>query len=376
MTRTEELRLLLLVKGLGLGGVERIVVDLARGLAAQGVAVTVANVNPDRGRLRSPIIESGVEVVDLDGSDLIGFKAAARLARLVRSRRYDVVHVHGPLPAVLARLSTIGESSPCVVTTSHTPWSSLRAPTRLAWWLTARRDDASIAVSSAVAASLPRAAGASTHVIPHGVDPERIHAVRSRYPHADSDESAPLRAIVVAGHRDAKNYPNLLRSIRAAVDLGADFHVLAFGDGASRDAHAAMAESLGIADRIRFLPRVDDVLSQIAQSDVLIVASDFEGQPMVAAEALALGVPVISTAVGRVPEMVTPAVGRVVATRDPRALGSALAELARSPALRNELADAARSRPLGWTVDDVVERHLELYADLVDGVYRAGNRQR
>ena len=105
---------------------------------------------------------------------------------------------------------------------------------------------------------------------------------------------------------------------------------MTIGDGPSVNVHTELARSLGIADAVEFMPATEDVLKHIARADLLVVASDYEGQPIVVAEALALGVPVVATAVGRVPELVDASIGRVVPPRDPVALGAALAELARA----------------------------------------------
>ena len=145
----------------------------------------------------------------------------------------------------------------------------------------------------------------------------------------------------MASHRDAKNYPNLLHGVRSAIDAGAPIRLVTIGDGPNLGAHIELARTLGLGDVVTFQPSTDDVLTEIAGADILVVASDYEGQPIVVAEALALGLPVVATAVGRVPEMVNTSVGRVVPPRDPTALGAALAELATSPELRAEMSAVA-----------------------------------
>lgn len=358
-----EPRVLLVTKGLDLGGLERIVADLAVGLAKRGVPVEVAVVNSDRDRLAGPIESSGVTLHRLGGTDRIGRAAAVRLARLVRGGQYDIVHVHGPLPAALVRVvAPRGGSAVAVVTTSHTPWGSLNRLTRLAWRLTAGRDTASIAVSSAVAASLPGRAGRNCLVVPHGVDLQLVARARSAAP-ASSDVCTVL---TVASHRDAKNYPNLLKAVRIAIDLGARLRLVSIGEGPGLATHAALAHQLGLDDVVTFEPPTEDILARIADSDVLVVASDYEGQPIVVAEALALHKPVVATAVGRVPEMVTPSVGRIVPPGDAEALGAALAELANSPETRLALARAAAEQPVSWTLDDALDAHQALYKRLAD----------
>jgi glycosyltransferase involved in cell wall biosynthesis len=358
-------RILLVTKGLDLGGIERIVVDLALGLAARGIAVEVAVVNSDRGRLIPPLEAGGIVVHCLDGTDLIGVRASVRLVRLIRGGRFDVVHVHGPLPAVVARLGALG-AHPRVVTTSHTPWSSLRRITRTGWRATARFDAATMAVSSAVAASLPASVRATTTVVPHGIDPIRIAAARTGARAARPPQGAgPITVTTVASHREAKNYPNLLCAIRRAIDDGADLRLVSIGDGPALDAHVELARTLGLADIVAFTPATEDSLRLVAGADILVVASDYEGQPIVVAEALALGIPVVATAVGRVSEMVDASVGRVVPPRDPVALAAALNELATAPSLRAQLADNAWQRPDGRTIADVIDDHLTIYRSIV-----------
>ena len=355
----EPTAVLLVAKGLDIGGIERIVVDLAVSYARRGVPVEVAVVNDRRDQLLPLLTDAGVVVHRLGGSDRIGVAAARRLARLVAQPRFDVVHVHGPLPAVVARLARRHRP---IVTTAHTPLGALRLPTRLAWRLTAGRDAASVAVSAVVAGSLPRRVAARTLVLPHGVDPAAIAGtLATAGPRA---ESGAVTAVAVASHRDVKNYPNLLRAVKAARDLGAPLHLVAVGAGPELERHRALAAQLGLADAVAFQTPGHDVLGVIADGDLLVVASDYEGQPLVVLEALALGRPVVATAVGRVPELVSPAVGRVVPPGDPQALGAALAELAGDAELRRQMGAAALHEGHTWTLDDVVDAHLALYAEV------------
>ena len=346
---------LLVTKGLDIGGIERIVVDLAIGLHQRGEHVEVAVVNSSRGALTPALTDAGVTVHALGGTDRIGFSAMRRLSRLVRNDRFGVVHVHGPLPAALTRL--VPGHRP-IVSTSHTPWTSLHVLTKRAWRLTAGLDAATIAVSTGVADSLPRAARQRTTVIPHGIS---AATARRAIGEASAAPTGNVGVIVVASHRDAKNYPNLIRAIKVAVSLNADIRVVAVGEGPGLEAHRRLASDMGLDDVIAFESPTPDILPRIASHDLLVVASDYEGQPLVVSEAFAVGVPVIATSVGRVPELVTPDVGRVVPTRDPEALGHAIAELASDPGTRRTMGLAALERSLQWTMDDVVKAHLAVY---------------
>ncbi len=352
-------RVLLVTKGLDIGGIERIVVELAVALTKRGVPVEVAVVNDSRDQLIPLLAEAGIVVHRLGGSDRIGVAAGRRLAGLVKDRRFDIVHVHGPLPAALARV--VPGHRP-VVTTSHTPLGAVRLPTRLAWRLTASRDAATVAVSAVVSSSLPRRVAVRTVVIPHGVDPVAIARTLAEVQPRPATDT--VTAVTVASHRDVKNYPNLLRAVKVARDLGAKLRLVAVGTGPELERHRALAAELGLSDVVTFEAPVRDVLGVIAAADLLVVASDYEGQPLVVLEALALGLPVVATAVGRVPELVSPAVGRVVPPGDPQALGAALAEVAGDADLRAQMGEAAHHEGHTWTLDDVIDAHLALYSEV------------
>ncbi len=352
---------LLVTKGLDFGGIERIVADLAAGLRRRGVDVDVAVVNERRSQLADAVTRSGARLIGLGGSDKVGVSAAWRLARLARSGSYGVVHVHGPLPAVVLR--SVPGGAP-VVTTSHTMWGSLRRSTRVLWHLTASRDAVTVAVSSAVMESLPARVSRRTHVVPHGIDVAAIERARATMPR---EPSADVIAICVASHRDVKNYPNLLRAFAAARRTVPALRLVAVGDGPDVARHRQLAAELGLDDAVSFEPATPEVLERMAAADLLVVASDFEGQPLVVMEAMALGLPVVATAVGRVPELLGPAEGRIVSPGDSNALAAALVEVASNSDLRCVLGERARVVSGSWTLEDVIDAYLGLYSSAASG---------
>ena len=355
MSEPSALRVLLVTKGLDIGGIERMVVDLANALARHGADVHVAVVNDRRDALLGQLQLPAAHVHRLGGTDHMGWRSIRALARLVRSDAFDVVHVNGPLPAVVARL--VPGRRP-IVTTSHTPLRALHPLTRWAWRLTARLDAAPIAVSAAVAASMPARIAARIQVIPHGLDVKAVEAARAHANHRTDDR---VRLVTVASHRNAKNYPNLLRAVHLAIRKGADVSLVAVGDGPDLERHRALSAELGLSSVVEFRPATAEVLQVIAGVDLLVVASDYEGQPLVVMEALALGVPVVATAVGRVPELVTPSVGRVVTPGDPEALATAIAELALDRDQLTVLRDNTTQSAGSWTLDEVAKTHLGVY---------------
>ena len=175
-----QVRVLWLIKGLGLGGAERLLVAAAGVHDRAAFAIEAAYVVPEKDALVPALREKGVLVTCLGGSPV---PWVVKLRALLASGRYDVVHAHSPLLAGAARLAARTmprRRRPGIVTTEHNGWSTFALPTRLLNAVTAPLDDATLAVSEQTRASIwwPRTR-ARTEVVVHGVDLAGLDAARS-----------------------------------------------------------------------------------------------------------------------------------------------------------------------------------------------------
>ncbi|RAH99416.1 colanic acid biosynthesis glycosyltransferase WcaL [Acuticoccus sediminis] len=184
--------------------------------------------------------------------------------------------------------------------------------------------------------------GRSVDLVYHGLDLSLFH------PEAKRGEG-PLRILSVCRAVEKKGLDDVFRAL-ARLDVDWRFEHVG-GGGLVKDL-TGLAERLGIADRIAFLgalPR-EDVVAAYRRADVFVLASriarngDRDGLPNVIMEAMAMGLPVVSTEVSAVPEIVTAETGILVPPRDAAALGKALADLAASPETRTRLGQAGAAR--------------------------------
>ncbi len=121
-------------------------------------------------------------------------------------------------------------------------------------------------------------------------------------------------------------------------------HLVVVGDGALRRSLESLVEALGLGGNVHFLGWRRDLPAIYAASDVLVVTSRNEGTPVAIVEALAASRAVIATAVGGVPDVVTPGVsGLLVASDDVDHLVSAMTRLAAEPSERKRLGCASRA---------------------------------
>jgi glycosyltransferase involved in cell wall biosynthesis len=148
--------------------------------------------------------------------------------------------------------------------------------------------------------------------------------------------------LVVTASRLApqKDLPVMFEALASAET---PFVLAILGTGPQEAELRRAAAGLGIAERVRWLGFRPDVADYVAAADVFCLSSVWEGVPLAAQEAILLGVPVVATAVGGMPELVEDAVtGRLVPPRDPAALASALRQVLASEALRKTFAEGAR----------------------------------
>jgi glycosyltransferase involved in cell wall biosynthesis len=180
-----------------------------------------------------------------------------------------------------------------------------------------------------------------TQLVYHGLDFGGIGARPSRRP-------GPFRILSVGRLVEKKGFDDLLAAL-ASLDKGLDWRFDHIGGGELSGALRARADAAGLADRITWhgAQSRDVVFDHLAQADLFVLparisrSGDRDGLPNVLMEALAFGVPAISTDVSGIPELIEHGrTGWLVPQRDPRALAAAIAALMADEALRQRLAAA------------------------------------
>jgi glycosyltransferase involved in cell wall biosynthesis len=324
-------RVLVLIKGLGIGGAERLIAEGALHWDRRGLDYRVAYFLPWKNQLVEEIAGLGIAVDCLGSKRGLGMTAYRRLRSLVSDWRPDIIHSHLPTAGIMARLA--GRTP--VVYTEHNIAGSYRQPTRLVNRLTYGRNAAVIAVSDAVAESLVGFPGVPPRVIPNGVSvsvsPSEIEVVRAEL------GIRPGQALVahVGNIRPHKGHENLIAATTLLVAKQPNVLVVSVGAEKNEGDLArvrASAEAAGVSHHIRFMGRREDARSFLAASDVVVNPADVEGLPLAILEGLALSRPVVATAVGGVPAVVVDRVtGLLVPPGDPEALAAGIVEALESP---------------------------------------------
>lgn len=357
------------------GGLESVVLALAAGHAAQGHSVRIAAVM-DRATNQFVVDARAtgldVEIINSPPRSVRPERDAIR--RLLQRHQFHVLHSHGYRSDVL-NLGIARRMGVPTVSTLHgfsaTDWKA-----RAYEWLQlrgVRRASAVVAVSANVSRRVADSgvAPTSVHLIPNalGADPGFLSSYDAR---ASLGLGSDIN-IAWVGRMSAEKAPDvMLEAMTHIRDL--DLMLSFIGDGPARQALAARAVELGVADRVRFHGNVPRASRLLRAFDLLVLSSRAEGTPMILLEAMRASVPIVATRVGGVPDMLTTDQARLVDPEKPRVLALAIRDALADPDASRARAAKALDR---LTRDFDSTRWLQRYEQLYRSIqpHQRGSRQ-
>jgi glycosyltransferase involved in cell wall biosynthesis len=370
--RDGPVRVLHLIKSLGRGGAEVLLLETLRAGDRERFDYRFGYFLPHKDALAGALAREGAEVTCFPARSSAAIPLRVpTLARHLRRSGVDILHCHLSLAGVAGRLAGRLAGVP-VVYTEHGPIEYLEAPSRLLNLWTWPLQERVIAVSEEVAASVRRHAGERVPlvVIENGVssahfapDPARGHELRARL---GIPPGAPVVG-TVAVFRPQKRLADWLRVASALRARHPDLRLLVVGDGPERDAVAALAGELGLAEAVVFAGLQADVRPFLDAMDVYLMTSGFEGLPIALLEAMAMALPIVSTAVGGIVDAVDDSCGALAAVGDLPALAAAAGALVADPERRRALGDGARRRvEERFSMARMVARIEALYREVLE----------
>jgi glycosyltransferase involved in cell wall biosynthesis len=355
----------------GVGGMERVLAELALGLRAQGHEVTVI------ARTCELPADAGVIFHRVPGPGrpfLLGYPWFMIMGSLlVRRWGRGVVQATGAI--VLNSVDVIAVHY-ChqvgVVTPSRTSWlfrahvKAMGVVSRLGERLCYQANTAAefVCVSEGVAEEIrehyPKAS-ARVLTIHNGVDTERFA------PGVHVDEARAMRETLgipeerlVAVFAGSEWKRKGLRSAIEALALSTAWDLVVAGGG-DDGYYRELADSLGIGGAVHWLGVVRDVEVAYEMADAFLLPSSYETFSLVTFEAAAGGLAVLATPVSGVRELIQDGRNGFLITQEPREIAQRLEQLAADPALRIRLGLAARESALKFTWEEMVEKHRALY---------------
>jgi glycosyltransferase involved in cell wall biosynthesis len=324
-------RILICLHDFARGGTERIAIGLAGAWAGMGRDVTILCGATEGGLVDT--VDARVKVVALDPPIRRSPLSRLRLGRVMGLHlvelRPDIVFLPGNFHLFLARgLRRAYPRPPIVLKISNPPLPHGLAaiPGRMVFRHFARAVDGFASLTSGFAHEVVTLAPGKPAPVLH--DPIYLH-------HGEATRAAPdgVCNILWAGRLELQKDIGLALRTIATLNGQRPLHLTILGDGSLREQTDGMIARMGLGALVTRIGHVPSVDPWFARADVLLMTSHYEGQPAVVGEALAHGVPVVSTDCSDMLHdvMTVPEAGRIVTSRDPARLAQALLEVCEAP---------------------------------------------
>lgn len=362
------MKIAMVITGLGMGGAERQVCDLADQFIRLGHQILIVSMT---GEIINRPHSTEIDIISLrmKKTPLGVFKAYWQAMKLLNQYRPDVVHSHMVHANIFARLLRLVVSFPKLICSAHSVneggmWRIL------AYRLTDRLCDLSTNVShEAVEAFIQQGAVATgrIQVMYNGIDTERFYfnaSVRNKLRYQLGIDNNELLLLSVGRLTAAKDYKNLLFAFSILSSKFDNIQLAIIGEGEEKACLTTMATAQGCSDRVHFLGLRYDVEDWMSAADIFVLSSAWEGFGLVVAEAMAAERIVVATDSGGVKEVVGTA-GLLVPTQDSKLLSTAIEQaMMLSPLEREVMTKEARTRVINhYSIETICLRWLNLYQD-------------
>ena len=369
----KKIKVVQIVPMLGPGGAERVAVDLVSGLDRQRFEVALISIWRRIGcELEQTLDNCKVRVEYLGKGWGFDGRTYHRLHRVLREYRPDIVHTHlQVLRYALPSLLLLKHMS-SLHTVHNLAEREIEPRARCIQRYALNHGVVPVAVSEEVAHSLKQLYGVQRcRVIPNGIPTQhysRPQITRSEWRAKEGFRADQVLFVCVARFAAQKNHALLLKAFAQGPASDPNAHLVLVGEGDLREQLEGQAKELGLSGKVHFLGLRSDIADLLNAMDVFVLSSDWEGNPLSVMEAMASGLPVVSTAVGGVPDLLANGKeGFLERPEDAKGLAKSMDFLLSSPETRKSMgAAAARRAKENFDVSRMVHAYEHLYENLVD----------
>jgi glycosyltransferase involved in cell wall biosynthesis len=360
------MKVLTVIDSLILAGAEALVKDTVPRMRNRGVDVTVAVLQElPRSTFERDLRDQGIPFLPTAGGGL--YSPAHIFSLAGQMGKFDIVHVR-LFPAFLwvplaQRFS--GKHVPLVMSADTTNHNREKLPfaRHFESWIHSQYTAiaaASEGIADVVKDMVPRSAE-RVRVVWNGIDLTRFRTVRPTTRTKFFDNDDPF-LIYTARSNQQKDHATLIQAMSRT--KGAN--LLLVGEGPLRMETEALATSLKLSHRIRFLGRRPDIPELLKSADIYVHVPLYEGFGIAVIEAMAAGLPVIASDVVGLAQVVGEA-GVLVKPQDPEVLAKAIHALLNSPERRKELTKKAVRRAADFDIENTVSGYIGVYEKVLSG---------
>ncbi len=313
--------------------------------------------------------EAGIEFVLVRMRNELDFIAGRRIAEICKKRKINILHAHSAHALSIALWARLFYRPVKIIAARRVDFSVRKSPFSI-WKYKNRFVDKIICISTKI----------KNVMLADGVPQEKLVRIYSGIDlnkFTDREKNEIIRAhwnipddhflvgtvAAIVGHKD---YPTLLQAAKIATEENHRIVFLAVGAGKDEVKNREIAKKLALGDRFLFAGFQKDIGPYLQAFDIFIAASRREGLGTSLLDALAMGLPVVGTDAGGIPESVQDGVnGFLVPKQNPQALARAILDLTNNADLRRQFSKNAPATVEKFAIANTVSQTIGLYKDLL-----------
>ncbi len=377
MDKESTLNIVHAVLSLDCGGLERLVLHLCREGIRQGDRVTVLCLDKP-GDLAQEVRGTGAEVMTLSRKPgLMRPGEAIRLRKILRELSPDVLHCHQMGAALYAGSMARSLHIPAILHTEHGNHSYQGWRRKLLASIAFALPHRLYCVSGEIADNLSNIPFVRSPAIQFNGIPIPSSSELRPDPRLRSELGIGAGDFVIGSVGrlvEIKRQERLVKAVAALAKRGRSVHLLLVGDGACRAALQNLAENAGIGDRVHFTGFQMETLPYLNLMDIFVLSSDSEGMPMALLEAWAAKKPVVASAVGGLPDLISEGSnGMLFPPEDQRRLTELIEMLMDAHELRTRLGENGHAEVVSrYSATHTADAYRSAYLELLNERGAAG----
>jgi glycosyltransferase involved in cell wall biosynthesis len=373
-------RVLHVLANLGAGGAERMAVHIVLGLNRQRFEPAIVAYSGRYGSdLEQQLDAAGVKTWFLGKGSGFDWRTYYRLHRVFKEFRPDIVHTH--VHVMRYAFPSLAYFKPRLMVHTVNNIAEREIEPRARWLqrLAYRRGVIPVAVAREVANSMQRLYGIGNSRVVWNCIPTDLYASpqtsRQAWRVKQGFSEEDVLFVCVARFAPQKNHALLINAFAKGPASDPKAHLVLAGQGVLRAQLQERVNQLGLTGRVHFLGLRTDIPDVLGAADIFALGSDYEGNPLSVIEAMAAGLPIVSTAAGGVPELLQNGKqGFIVQPGQGKQLSEAMMTLLKDPGLRRTMGAAAAARAKEkFDVSAMVRAYEELYDEISVDPQTLGN---
>ena len=352
------MKIMQVIPVLDLAGAETMCQNLAIELHKMGHEVMVVSLYKKETVLTENLRNNSIPIEWMDKKNGLDPSCIYRLYKLFRQFNPDVVHSHiyagkyahiaAAIAGVKAKAYTVHSVAQKEATASNTIMNRV---------LFKKLGVVPVALTQEVRKSIEDVYGIDESKIPvvfNGIPLEKCRPIQVYKKHA-------VEIVHVGRFCEEKNHRNLIYAFADAHAKFPEIHLKLYGEGPLRNDMEKLVSELQAEDYVHFMGLTNDVYSAMTEADVFILPSIYEGMPMTLIEAMATGLPIITTPVGGIVDMVENGSEAIFSGIDPESIADSIGMLVNNAELRQSLGRAALERAKQFSAKTMAQKYLEIY---------------